>query len=199
MVEGGSSKDFSTVKTMMYAAPDILHSLLDRLAKALTAYLNAQIAAGAQVVMLFDSWGGVLTGPGFLEFSLAYMERIAADLDLGSADKRIPLIVFSKGAGLWVQSIAECGCDAVGLDWTADLADVRRAVGAKVALQGNLDPAVLYAPPRVIRREVAGVLESFGSGSGHVFNLGHGIQPQVNPDHMQVLVDAVHELSRAYH
>ncbi len=199
MVEGRSSKDFATIKTMMYAAPAVLHGLLGKLAVAVTAYLNAQIEAGAQVVMLFDSWGGVLTGPAFREFSLDYMGRIAGGLNLGGEDHRVPLIVFSKGGGQWIESIAGCGCDAVGLDWTTDLGEARRVVENKVALQGNLDPAVLYAPDDVIRREAEAVLKSFGSGSGHVFNLGHGITPQVNPDRVQVLVDAVHELSRAYH
>ena len=199
MVEGGSSKDFHIVKGLMYEDPGSMHQLLGKLADAVALYLNAQIAAGAQVVMIFDTWGGILTRQGYLDFSLQYMQRIIEQLDREKDGDRIPVILFSKGAGLWVDAIANSGCDAIGLDWTQDIADVRQQVGDKVALQGNMDPAVLYAAPDIIRQTVAGILADFGEGCGHVFNLGHGIQPQVDPEHARVFIDAVHELSKQYH
>ncbi|HEY7841571.1 MAG TPA: uroporphyrinogen decarboxylase family protein, partial [Gammaproteobacteria bacterium] len=196
MVEGGSGGDFRTIKGMLYAEPGLLHGLLKRLAGAVTRYLNAQIAAGAQAVMLFDSWGGVLESRAYTEFSLQYLEHIVAGL--GARDT-VPVIVFSKGAGHRAAEVAAIGCDCLGLDWTVDLGAVRTSTGGRVALQGNLDPAVLIAPPDVIRSEAARVLESYGRGPGHVFNLGHGITPDVDPGNVAVLVDAVHELSRPYH
>lgn len=196
MIEGRSGSDFAVTKGMLYAAPELLHRLLALLAGAVTRYLNAQIAAGAQAVMLFDSWGGVLAAAAWREFSLSYLERIVRDLD---ARGTVPVIVFSKGAGHRAAEIAAIGCDCVGLDWTSELGEARLQTGGRVALQGNLDPAVLNASPDVIRRETAAVLESYGRGPGHVFNLGHGITPGVNPDHVAVLVDAVHELSRVFH
>lgn len=199
MVEGGSSKDFHIVKGLMYEDPDTMHLLLGKLADAVALYLNAQIAAGAQAVMIFDTWGGILTGRGYLDFSLHYMEKIMDQLDREREGMQIPVILFSKGAGLWVESIAASGCDAIGLDWTQDIAAVKKQVGHKVALQGNMDPAVLYASPEIIRENVAGILAAFGNGSGHVFNLGHGIQPQVDPEHARVFIEAVHELSKQYH
>ena len=199
MVEGGSSKDFHLVKGLMYEDPDTMHQLLGKLSDAVALYLNAQIAAGAQVVMIFDTWGGILPRQGYLDFSLRYMERIIGQLEREREGVQIPVILFTKGAGLWVESIAESGCDAIGLDWTQDIGAVRKQVGHKVALQGNMDPAVLYAAPEIIRENVAGILAGFGKCNGHVFNLGHGIQPQVDPEHARVFIEAVHELSKQYH
>jgi uroporphyrinogen decarboxylase len=196
MVEGGSGGDFKAIKSMLYAEPDLLHSLLELLARSVTHYLNAQIAAGAQTLMLFDSWGGVLDSRAYTDFSLQYLARIVAGLEARST---VPVIVFSKGAGHHSAEIAAIGCDCIGLDWTVDLGAVRRSTGGRVALQGNLDPAVLTAPPHVIRAEAARVLESYGRGAGHVFNLGHGITPDVDPENVAVLVNAVHELSRVIH
>ena len=191
MVEGGSSKDFGIIKRMMYEAPAVLHRLLDKLAEATTLYLNAQIAAGAQAVMLFDTWGGVLTPAQYLEFSLPYMGCIVAGLTREAAGHRVPSIVFTKGGGAWLGEIASIGCDAVGVDWTTDLSTARTLVGNRVALQGNLDPSALYAPPDILRAETRRVLESFGRGPGHVFNLGHGITPGVDPERVAVLVETV--------
>lgn len=199
MVEGGSSNDYVKVKTLLYKAPKLMHHILDVTAQAVTAYLNAQIDAGAQAVMIFDSWGGVLSHAAFHEFSLAYIERIIAGLIKEKEGVRIPSIVFTKGGGLWIEKIADSGCDAVGLDWTIDIGVARQKVGHKVALQGNLDPVVLFATPEVIRTEVERVLRSYGHGSGHVFNLGHGISQHTDPDNVAVLVQAVHELSKKYH
>jgi len=198
MVEGRSSKDFSIINAMLNDDPKLLHELLDILARSVTLYLNAQIAAGVQVVMIFDTWGGILD-TSYPEFSLAYMQKIIEQLTIKTGEQRIPVILFSKGAGQWIREIAGTGCDAISLDSTQDPGAVREIVGDRLALQGNLDPAVLYESPEVIRREVANILESFGKGNGHVFNLGHGIPPDVNPDHVSVLVDAVHELSTTYH
>jgi uroporphyrinogen decarboxylase len=191
MVEGGSSKTFGHVKRMMYEAPRQLHRLLELLAKATILYLNAQISAGAQAVMLFDTWGGVLTPAQYEEFSLRYMAEVVDQLTRKAQGRRVPNIVFTKGGGAWLAKIAGIGCDAVGVDWTTDLKDARRAVGGRVALQGNLDPSALFAPPDTLRAETLRVLESFGEGSGHVFNLGHGITPDVDPDRVALLVETV--------
>ena len=199
MVEGGGSKEYSKVKGMMFDRPDALHALLDKLSRAVTVYLNAQIAAGAQAVMVFDTWGGVLTPRDYKEFSLRYMSAIVAGLDREAEGRRVPLILFTKGGGQWLADMAASGCDALGVDWTTDLADARARTGGQVALQGNMDPNVLYASPRRIREEVAAVLASYGKGTGHVFNLGHGVHPGVNPEHVKVMIDAVHELSAPYH
>ena len=199
MVEGGGSDDYAKVKTLMYNEPKLMHHVLDVTAQAVTAYLNAQIEAGAQAVMIFDSWGGVLSHAAFHEFSLAYTHRIVEGLIKEKDGVRIPSIVFTKGGGLWIESIANTGCDAVGLDWTMDIGVARQKVGDKVALQGNMDPAVLFASPDAIRTEVERILGSYGYGSGHVFNLGHGISQHSNPEHAAALVAAVHELSRKYH
>ncbi|OGT71500.1 MAG: uroporphyrinogen decarboxylase [Gammaproteobacteria bacterium RIFCSPLOWO2_12_47_11] len=199
MVEGQSSKNFSVIKELLYDQPQVLHELLEKLAQSVALYLNAQIAAGAQTVMIFDTWGGVLTQPAYQEFSLTYMQKIVGQLQREMNGQRIPVILFSKGIGDMVIKIAETGCDAIGLDWMQDIAQVRSKVGDKVALQGNLDPAVLYASPEVIKKEVGKILESYGKGSGHVFNLGHGIHPEIDPEHVAVLVDAVHEFSKPYH
>ena len=199
MVEGGSSDDYAKVKTLMYSEPRLMHRILGVTADAVIAYLNAQIEAGAQAVMIFDSWGGMLSHTAYHEFSLAYLQRIVDGLIKEKDGVRIPNIVFTKGGGLWIESIADTGCDAIGLDWTMDIGVARQKVGNRVALQGNLDPAVLFAPPDAIRSEVEKVLGSYGFGSGHVFNLGHGISQHTNPDHVAAMVEAVHELSRKYH
>lgn len=199
MVEGGSSKEFALIKGLLYGRPQLLHALLDVTARAVTAYLNAQVAAGAQAVMVFDTWGGLLAPAPYREFSLAYMTRIVEGLTRAAEGRRVPVILFTKGGGQWLEAMADSGCDALGLDWTTDLGAARARVGERVALQGNLDPCVLYAPPERIREEVGRVLASFGRGPGHVFNLGHGIHPQVDPEHARVMIDAVHELSRPYH
>jgi len=199
MVEGGGSKDFALVKSMMFDQPKLMHQLLDVLARAVSAYLNAQVAAGAQALMLFDTWGGVLTPRDYREFSLRYMGRIIQDLTREHEGRRVPLILFTKNGGQWLETMADSGADALGIDWTTDLGDARARVGQRVALQGNMDPSILYASPERIRREVETVLASYGQGSGLVFNLGHGIHPHVNPDKVAVVVDAVHDLSRQYH
>ena len=199
MVEGGSSSDFTLIKTMLYSRPDLLHHILDVNARSVTTYLNAQIEAGAQAVMIFDSWGGALSHAAYHEFSLAYMEKIVSGLIREHDGVRIPCIVFTKGGGLWLENIAAIGCDAVGLDWTMDIGEARRLVGDKVALQGNLDPTVLFSNPDTIRAEAGKILASYGKGSGHVFNLGHGISQYTPPENAAALVEAVHELSRTYH
>lgn len=199
MIEGGASADFRTVKTMLYERPDLLHHILDINARAVTAYLNAQIEAGVQAVMIFDTWGGSLSAAAYREFSLAYLERIVSSLKREHHGQRIPNIVFTKGGGLWLEAIAAIGCDAVGLDWAVDIGAARKRIGAKVALQGNLDPMTLFAQPEQIRMQVSQVLASYGHGAGHVFNLGHGVSQFTPPEHVSVLVAAVHELSRSYH
>ena len=199
MVEGGGSKEFAQVKRMLFDAPELLHSLLATLARAVTLYLNAQIAAGAQAIMVFDTWGGVLTPRDYTAFSLRYMRNIVHGLTRTAQGRRVPVILFTKNGGQWLEAMANTGCDALGLDWTTDLGAARARVGRQVALQGNMDPAVLYAGPARIQAEVGAVLESFGPGSGHVFNLGHGIHPHIDPAHVSALVDAVHELSAPYH
>ncbi|MCB1777650.1 MAG: uroporphyrinogen decarboxylase [Candidatus Competibacteraceae bacterium] len=199
MVEGASSKDFAQVKGLLYDQPGALHRLLEVATQAVIAYLNAQMAAGAQALMVFDTWGGILTPPAYQEFSLAYLARIVAELTRETHDERTPVILFTKGGGAWLEAIAATGCEAVGVDWTVDLGDARRRIGNRAAIQGNLDPAVLYAAPDRIRQQVAQALADFGPGPGHVFNLGHGIQPGVDPEHALALVEAVHELSKPYH
>jgi uroporphyrinogen decarboxylase len=191
MVEGGSSKSFAHIKRMMYEAPRELHRLLDLLARATILYLNAQIAAGAQAVMLFDTWGGILTPRQYEDFSLHYMAQVVASLTRDAEGRRVPNIVFTKGGGPWLAKIAAIGCDAVGVDWTTDLSTARALVADRVALQGNLDPSALFAPPEVLRAETLRVLQSFGAGNGHVFNLGHGIAPEVDPERVAVLVETV--------
>lgn len=188
MVEGSGSNDWRTVKEMLYARPDLLHRILEVNARAVTDYLNAQIDAGAQVVMLFDTWGGSLTAAQYEEFSLSYMRKVLSQVG------RVPRIIFTKGGGGWLENIAASGCDAAGLDWTVDPADARHRVGDRIALQGNLDPAVLTAPPARVREQVRRVLDAFGSAPGHVFNLGHGISPQAGVGAVEALVDEV----RAY-
>jgi len=198
-VEGGSSRDFARIKGMMYDDPRSLHQLLNVLSDITRDYLNAQIAAGAQAIMIFDTWGSVLTPAAYREFSLQYMSRIVDGLQREAEGRIVPRVLFTKGAGPLIADIAQTNCDAVGVDWTTDLSDARRIVADKKGLQGNLDPCVLYAAPEHIREHVANVLASYGHGHGHVFNLGHGIHPTVNPDHAGAMINAVHELSPAYH
>ncbi len=199
MVEGGSSKEYAHVKGMLFDRPDLMHKMLDTTAQAVTAYLNAQIAAGAQAIQIFDTWGGMLTPRDYREFSLRYMQQIVDGLVREADGRKVPVIMFTKGGGQWLEAMAETGVDALGLDWTTDIGEARRRVGDKVALQGNMDPTVLYASAERIGEEVATILESYGRGSGHVFNLGHGIHQHVNPEHAAAFVEAVHALSRPYH
>ncbi|MEI6896549.1 MAG: uroporphyrinogen decarboxylase [Psychromonas sp.] len=199
MVEGSSSKAFTKIKKMGFASPQVLHALLDKLADSVISYLNAQIEAGAQSVMVFDTWGGVLSPRDYNDFSLQYMHKIVDGLHRSYAGQKIPVTLFTKNGGQWLEQIAATGCDGIGLDWTIDMATAKARVGTRVALQGNMDPSMLYASPARIQQEVATILKSFGSGTGHVFNLGHGIHLDVPPEHAKVFVDAVHELSVPYH
>ncbi len=199
MVEGGSSRDFRTAKTMLYQQPQVMHQLLSKLADAVTTYLNAQIRAGAQAVQIFDSWGGALSAAAYQEFSLAYMQRIVNGLIREHEGRKVPVILFTKGGGLWLESMADTGADALGLDWTVDIGTARRRVGERVALQGNMDPLVLFSSPEQIRAEVQRILASYGAGTGHVFNLGHGIDQHVDPAHAGAFIAAVHEFSAQYH
>ncbi|MEK7844187.1 MAG: uroporphyrinogen decarboxylase family protein, partial [Pseudomonadota bacterium] len=199
MVEGRGGTEFREIKTMLYQRPELLHHLLDVNAKAVTAYLNGQIEAGAQVAMIFDTWGGALSHAAYQEFSLRYIQQIVSGLKREQDGMRVPSIVFTKGGGLWLEAIADIGCDAVGLDWTIDIGEARRRVGDRVALQGNLDPSALFASPQVIAAEVEKILTSYGNGSGHVFNLGHGISQFTPPENAAALVEAVHTLSRKFH
>ena len=203
MVEGAGSDDYRLVKSMLYSRPDLMHRMLQINAQAVTAYLNAQIDAGAQAVMLFDSWGGVLADGAFQRFSLDYTRQVVGGLQREKNGQRVPVIVFTKGGGPWLDDIANCGADVVGLDWTVNLARARKTLGARVALQGNLDPNVLFAPPQAIAEQTVSVLESYGppqradgGWDGHVFNLGHGINQHTPPEHVSVLVNTVHAHSR---
>lgn len=199
MVEGGTTKNFSEVKGMMYREPAVMHQLLDKLADSIILYLNAQVESGAQALMIFDTWGGVLSPRDYQEFSLRYMQKIVDGLKRGYEGQTIPVTLFTKGGGAWLDIMAATGCDCLGVDWTTDLADARAKVDGKVALQGNMDPSMLYASDERIRDEVATILASYGKGSGHVFNLGHGIHQTVAPEKAGVFIDSVHELSKAYH
>ncbi|MGS0675992.1 uroporphyrinogen decarboxylase [Shewanella sp. 0m-4] len=199
MVEGGSSKAFEKIKKMAYEEPATLHMLLDKLADSVTLYLNAQVANGAQSLMIFDSWGGALSHHAYREFSLRYMQKIVDGLTRHADGRQVPVTLFTKGGGLWLESMAETGCDALGLDWTVDIGDARRRVGHKVALQGNMDPSVLYGTPERIHQEVDQILSSYGEGTGHVFNLGHGIHQHVDPERAGSFINSVHELSGKYH
>jgi len=194
MVEGQSSRDFAKIKRLAYESPEATHRLLEKLARAVSDYLIAQIHAGVDAVMVFDTWGGTLSTAAYLEFSLEYLRRIVSALPGGT-----PSIVFTKGGGGWIEAIAEIGCTAVGLDWTIDIGNARQRIGDQVALQGNLDPAVMLASPATIEIEAKRVLDAYGPGNGHVFNLGHGITPAVPPEHVQQLIDTVHSYSRRYH
>ncbi|RDU98473.1 uroporphyrinogen decarboxylase [Trinickia dinghuensis] len=197
MIEGAGSDDFRTVKSMLYARPDLMHRILEINAEAVAAYLNAQIAAGAQAVMIFDTWGGALADGIFQRFSLHYIDAVVRRLVREHDGARVPVITFTKGGGLWLEEIAACGVDAVGLDWTVNLGRARERVGARVALQGNLDPTVLFAPPEAVRAQARAVLDSYGNHPGHVFNLGHGISQFTPPEQVAELVDEVHRHSRA--
>lgn len=199
MVEGGSSKAFTKIKKMMYAEPATLHLMLDKLADSVISYLNAQIKAGAQSVMVFDTWGGVLTGRDYLQFSLYYMHKIVDGLIHENEGCRVPVTLFTKGGGQWLEAIADTGCDAIGLDWTTHIGEARQRVGHRVALQGNMDPSILYAPAQRIEEEVKTILSQYSEGTGHVFNLGHGIHLDVPPEHAGVFVESVHRLSADYH
>jgi uroporphyrinogen decarboxylase len=199
MVEGGSSKSFQKVKSLMYEQPLLTHNLLEKLAQSVAAYLNAQIDAGAQAVMLFDTWGGMLSSDDYLEFSLHYAKQVRSLLKTNKEGVVIPTILFTKGGGQWLEAMLSAGYDALGLDWQTDIQNARSRVGNHVALQGNLDPVCLYAKPEVICEKVKTILRQYGFGSGHVFNLGHGILPDVNPEHVKAMVDAVHQFSPAYH
>lgn len=199
MVKGSSSRDFAEIKTMMLQEPEVLHALLSTLADAVVVYLNAQIKAGAQAVQLFDTWGGALSHSAYTEFSLQYMQRIIDGLIRENEGRKVPVILFTKGGGLWLEKMAATGCDALGLDWTIDISQARQRVGNKVALQGNMDPAILRASPQRIREEVAAILRSYGPHSGHIFNLGHGITPDIDPEHAGAFIRAVVELSEEYH
>jgi uroporphyrinogen decarboxylase len=199
MIEGQGGTDFSIVKKMLYQRPDLLHHILAVNAQAVTDYLNAQIEAGAQAVMIFDTWGGALSHAAYHEFSLRYMQDIMNGLTRKKDGVDIPAVIFTKGGGNWLESMAATGCDALGLDWTIDIGSARQRVGDRVALQGNLDPSILLTDPDTVRAETAKVLESYGSGHGHVFNLGHGISQFAPPENAAALIEAVHSLSPAYH
>ena len=196
MVEGGSSKTFSKVKGLMYENPKHMHQLLDVLADTIIDYLNSQIEAGADSVMIFDTWGGLLNKASYENFSLMYMSKIVAGINRNYEGKTIPVTLFTKGGSAWLEQIAATGCDAVGIDWTVEIGEAERRIGSKVALQGNLDPSVLYASAEVIKSEAHKILDQFQGSTGHVFNLGHGITPDVNPESMKALVDAVHSYSK---
>ena len=195
MVEGGGSSDFRALKTMLYSRPDLLHRILDVNAQAVTDYLNAQIEAGAQAVMLFDTWGGNLTSAGYEEFSLAYARRVISGLIRENQGRRVPCVLFSKGGSQWLEAMADTGCDALGIDWSTNLRTARARVGSRVALQGNLDPGALFAPPDRVRAEARRVLDAFGTSPGHVFNLGHGISQFTPVESVAALVDEVHTYS----
>lgn len=201
MVEGGSTRDFRLTKNMLYKRPDLLHKILDVNCKAVTDYLNAQIEAGVQAVMIFDTWGGILSHADYLEFSLDYMERIVQSLDAGTDEEKVPVILFTKGSGAWLKELGNSGAEAIGVDWTVGLKQAREAMEDKVALQGNLDPAVLFASEDSIRCQARKVIDDFGmvGQGGHVFNLGHGVDKAVLPESVGILVDEVHKYSRKYH
>lgn len=193
MVEGSGSKEFGKVKGMMYDTPEIMHQLLSTVAESVIQYLNAQIDAGAQAVMVFDTWGGMLTPETYRTFSLDYMQKIVDGVKREADGRQVPVVLFTKNGGQWLETMADTGCDALGLDWTTNIGEARQRVGNRVAIQGNLDPCVLYASPETIRARAKQVIDDFGQHDGHVFNLGHGIHQHINPDHVKALVDAVHE------
>ena len=199
MVEAGSSKDFRHIKTMLYRRPDLLHRILTINTQAVTQYLNAQIQAGAQAIQIFDTWGGILTPEAYETFSLHYIKQIIAGLIREYDGQKIPVIVFTKGGGQWLEKIAAINADTVGLDWSCDIHQARKQIGNQVALQGNLDPSILFASHQTIEKEVSRILKAYGTGSGHIFNLGHGISQFTDPESVAVLVNAVHEQSPAFH
>ena len=196
MIEGQSSRDFPNTKMMLYKQPESLHQLLGKLALSVIDYLNAQISSGAQAVQIFDTWGGVLSHDAYAEFSLAYMKKIVNGLVRHSEGRDVPVILFTKGGGQWLELLADTGCDGIGLDWTTDIGSARRRVGDRVALQGNMDPAVLRSDQSSIEYQVKSILQSYGTGVGHIFNLGHGITPDIDPNNVKVFVDAVHQYSQ---
>ena len=196
MIEGQSSRDFPNIKMMLYKQPESLHQLLDKLALSVINYLNAQISSGAQAVQIFDTWGGVLSHDAYAEFSLAYMEKIVNGLVRHAEGRDVPVILFTKGGGQWLELLADTGCDGIGLDWTTDIGSARRRVGDSVALQGNMDPAVLRSDQSSIEYQVKCILQSYGTGAGHIFNLGHGITPDIDPNNVKAFVDAVHQYSQ---
>lgn len=195
MIEGQSSRDFKLTKSMLYNQPEVMHLLLEKLAASVTEYLQAQINAGAQAVQIFDTWGGALSDQAYLDFSLAYMQKIVSSLKADESTANTPVILFTKNGGQWLEQIASTGCDAAGLDWTTNIGNARSRVGRQIALQGNMDPAILLTNPDAIRDEVERILISYGKGSGHIFNLGHGITPDVPVENAAAFVSAVHELS----
>ncbi len=199
MIEGGSSKEYAFVKGMLFDNPIALHMLLNKVTQVVINYLNAQVAAGAQALMVFDTWGGALSPANYIEFSLQYMQKIVEGVIRSNEGRHVPIVLFTKNGGQWLDKIANTGCDGVGVDWTTDLSTARSLTQNRVAIQGNLDPCVLYAHPTKIREEVAKVLQSYGKGTGHVFNLGHGIHQHVNPENLKAMVDTVRELSPQYH
>ena len=199
MIEGGSSREFSKAKKMLQEDPHALHILLDHLSKSAILYLNAQIKAGAQAIMIFDTWGGVLKTPDYMEFSLSYMKKIYEHLEVKFSGTKIPVILFTKGSRLWIEDIAKTGCDAVSIDWDSNIGEVRKKVGNLVAIQGNMNPVKLKEREEVIVKEVQSILHSFGSNPGHVFNLGHGITPDIDPDNVEIFIRAVHDFSKKYH
>ncbi|HAF01245.1 MAG TPA: uroporphyrinogen decarboxylase, partial [Methylophilaceae bacterium] len=199
MVEGKGGTDFLSTKKLMYSRPELLHHILEVNAQTIIQYLNAQIAAGAQAVMIFDSWGGALSHNAYQEFSLDYMQKIVAGLTKSAEGKKVPSIVFTKGGGLWLEAQAAIGADALGLDWTVDIGEARKRVGDQVALQGNMDPAILLGSPAAIEKEVANILARYGHGNGHVFNLGHGITQFTPPENAACMLNAVREISKQYH
>ena len=199
MIEGGGSKDFSRAKTFMYNDPAAMHLLLEKLTETVIDYLNSQIRAGAQAVQIFDTWGGVLNTPGYFAFSLKYMKQIVSKLIKQYDNRDVPVILFTKNGGQWLSQIADTGAHAIGIDWTIEIGAAKKLIGSKCALQGNMDPAILHSSPKVIREEVRRILSDFGNENGHIFNLGHGITPGVDPDNVTVFVDSVHEFSAQYH
>jgi uroporphyrinogen decarboxylase len=199
MVEGKGGTDFLNIKKMAYARPDLLHHILETTAQTVIQYLNAQIAAGAQAVMIFDSWGGALSHNAYQEFSLNYMQKIVNGLTKTAEGQKVPSIVFTKGGALWLEAQSQIGADALGLDWTVSIGEARKRVGDKVALQGNMDPAILLSTPEAIEKEVARILASYGKGHGHVFNLGHGITQWTPPENAAAFLSAVREHSKQYH
>lgn len=199
MIEGGSSRDFMGVKSLIYRRPDLMHKILQKNTYSIIQYLNAQIKAGAQAIQIFDTWGGVLTPTAYETFSLNYMQQIIEGLIKEHEGRKVPSIIFTKGGGLWLEKIASIGADAVGLDWTCDIKTARDRIGDKVALQGNLDPNILFGSKETIKSEAKRILDGYGKGSGHIFNLGHGISQFTDPEHAKVLVDTVHELSKEHH
>jgi uroporphyrinogen decarboxylase len=199
MVEGKGGTDFLNIKKMAYARPELLHRILEITTQTVIQYLNAQIAAGAQAVMIFDSWGGALSHHAYQEFSLAYMQKIINRLTKEAEGRVVPSIMFTKGGGLWLEAQAATGANALGLDWTVDIGEAKKSVGDKVALQGNMDPAILLSTPEAIEKEVVRILASYGKGNGHVFNLGHGITQWTDPECAGAFISAVHNLSKQYH